>query len=351
MRQRRESTEDLQFEMNSVPQPSSRVIRSRIPSDYEILTEYHRHHPWIPGSNQIRPSPELKAIKEDTLREIDQKYRSTTDFILSTVFQFPTIMDRAHNKLFVDGVSDEEADATWSEETLNRLFVSNPSIKPLQFVPNSFPYQLTGGGHHYVMWYSSSRLLKGDDEISHTISRGIKKVLKDAGSSDQDFDFAWYVNPKMTVPQLAHVQVFWVANAALSRENCASVSPEPRASVDEAPSTASMLGCLPSEAPRPARSRPPASFLAASSSTTSSTPPRLNPREAAAAAAEARALRLQQRQQPQQPPSTSSVLGCIQGEAEGEEALEAAEAAMLAEAIRLSLEGAQAAKGPGWLPI
>eukprot|EP00286_Rhodomonas_abbreviata_P026844 CAMPEP_0181294494 /NCGR_PEP_ID=MMETSP1101-20121128/3635_1 /TAXON_ID=46948 /ORGANISM="Rhodomonas abbreviata, Strain Caron Lab Isolate" /LENGTH=224 /DNA_ID=CAMNT_0023399165 /DNA_START=87 /DNA_END=758 /DNA_ORIENTATION=+ len=192
-----------------LPPPESVTIRSRIPSDYHLLAQYHKYHPWIPNSDQIRPNPEIKAAKLKTIQDIEATYRSSTDYILSSVFRFPTIFDRYNNKMKIAGVSDAETFSSWSDQVLHTLFTNNPSIKPLQFAPNKFPYCLSGGGHHYVMWYSTNRLLKGDSEINHDITRCIKKDMQARGQKGKDFDFAWYVNPKMTVPQLAHVQVFW----------------------------------------------------------------------------------------------------------------------------------------------
>ena len=43
---------------------------------------------------------------------------------------------------------------------------------------------------------------------SHQVSIDIEHELTAMQGKDK-FDFAWYINPKMTVPELFHVQVFW----------------------------------------------------------------------------------------------------------------------------------------------
>jgi hypothetical protein len=43
------------------------------------------------------------------------------------------------------------------------------------------------------------------EQISTDIAEGIQLLIGER----HDFEFVWYENPKMTVPDLYHVQVFW----------------------------------------------------------------------------------------------------------------------------------------------
>lgn len=55
------------------------------------------------------------------------------------------------------------------------------------------------------MWYSygpSQGLTEA--QIDADITKALQAQLQGDG-----FDFVWYENPKMTVPDLHHVQVFW----------------------------------------------------------------------------------------------------------------------------------------------
>ena len=61
-------------------------------------------------------------------------------------------------------------------------------------------------GHHYVMWYSHNQPTPITDEI---IDTDIAIALIDIVGQDVDYQFGWYENPKMSVPGIYHVQVFW----------------------------------------------------------------------------------------------------------------------------------------------
>lgn len=60
---------------------------------------------------------------------------------------------------------------------------------------------------------------RSDEGISKDISAELNKLLNTRSKSlnlfapppaPVDFDFAWYENPKMSVPDFYHVQVFWI---------------------------------------------------------------------------------------------------------------------------------------------
>ena len=55
------------------------------------------------------------------------------------------------------------------------------------------------------MWYTCSKDELTDEEITKDIKNSISSFLK----SDK-FSFVWYENPKMTIEDIYHVQVFWV---------------------------------------------------------------------------------------------------------------------------------------------
>lgn len=59
------------------------------------------------------------------------------------------------------------------------------------------------GTKHFVLWYLGDT--PNDDQISRDISDQIAIYSPRSGSAP----FGWYVNPKMSVPEIFHVQVFW----------------------------------------------------------------------------------------------------------------------------------------------
>ena len=60
---------------------------------------------------------------------------------------------------------------------------------------------------------------RSDEGISKDISAELNKLINSRSKSlnlfappaaPVDFDFVWYENPKMSVPDFYHVQVFWI---------------------------------------------------------------------------------------------------------------------------------------------
>lgn len=119
------------------------------------------------------------------MTDIEENWGSLLDYILSTVFFKPTSIHSTSKKLVAD--------------------TSNIEGK-VRFVQNEFPYQLELGANHCVLWLGPepSGALPSEEDINSHITRSLR-----AQTGGDDFDFAWYENPKMTVPWVYHVQVFW----------------------------------------------------------------------------------------------------------------------------------------------
>ena len=111
-------------------------------------------------------------------------WMSFRDFILDTHFKFPIDIEDGHK--FVSG-----------------------SIKTSEwnFQQSLFPYSLPEGVRHYILWNSFHDYFKDFDDSR--INNIIKETLEHMVGSD-NFDFAWYKNPKPSIPELFHVQVFWI---------------------------------------------------------------------------------------------------------------------------------------------
>lgn len=139
---------------------------------------------WCPSSLHIRPDKRAKERKQDLKATVSTMYASNSDYILDMIFEFPT-RENADGKIVVP-----------REPLGNRT---------RRFRPNEFPYQLPPGTQHWVMWYSygpAAGLSEG--EINNDIDAELRLHL-----GHEEFDFAWYENPKMTIPEIYHVQVFW----------------------------------------------------------------------------------------------------------------------------------------------
>jgi len=161
------------------------MIRGRISSDAEILNSLHAEYSWIPNSQQIRPSKEAQLAKQKKSEDILKEWMTFKDFILDTHFGYSTGMYRG------------------------RHYVPGPiSTSEWCFSPCMFPYSLNEGSHHFILWNSYHDIqVEFDNEcINKEITESLKKIV----GNDQ-FDFVWYKNPKPTLPELYHVQVFWIS--------------------------------------------------------------------------------------------------------------------------------------------
>jgi len=122
-------------------------------------------------------------LKNATLVEINEKWFSLKDYILFKIFCIDC-----------DQIAGR-----------NVVLKAPPAGLVKVFQPNAFPYNIESG-NHWVMWYNTEACPYGDDTITKDIDMAICNHLNGANN----YDFVWYENPKMSVPDFFHVQVFWV---------------------------------------------------------------------------------------------------------------------------------------------
>ncbi len=142
----------------------------KISSNVNQLNILHNKYNWLPKIDEIRPCEQNIKDKEEYIQMMENKYGSIKNGIICDVFN----MDCNH------------------------------IIPQKKFIKNKFRYKICS--NHYIMWY----LLYNDNELSDDIINmdiyyNIYKLLL-----HNNFDFAWYVNPKMSIPEIFHVQVFWI---------------------------------------------------------------------------------------------------------------------------------------------
>lgn len=158
------------------------ILRRRISSNVADLDAMHAVHHWIPSSSQIRPHPELLQTKLVKIAKLQDEWASMADFVRSHVFGKSSVIRSDGKRVVRD----------------NRL-----SEVDIVFIENDFPYALDEGGQHWVLWFGCR-----DDprlDIDTILSRELQRRIGHDG-----FDFAWYENPKMSIPEYYHVQVFWI---------------------------------------------------------------------------------------------------------------------------------------------
>lgn len=157
-----------------------------IPSDLESMDRLSMHFPWLPNSACIRPTDTIQSKKKNYMQLVGREYRSIGDRVLEDIFHYQTsIVDGRQVALSPDVIQHQRA-----------------------LRPHKFPYNVREGTNHAVLWFypTVASQLRAD-----TITRYVREEL--AISPDvpagTEVEFVWYENPKMTVPQIYHVQVFW----------------------------------------------------------------------------------------------------------------------------------------------
>jgi hypothetical protein len=152
------------------------LIRSRISSQLDVLDSLHAISPWIPGRDQIRPSEKILNHKLYRMEIIMNDWETMSDYILGTVFLKPSVISPINRKFMIPNKNIDGA---------------------IRFVPNEFPYSIPEG-NHWVLWLGPKQ--SGESYSDLEINSEISIRLEDYTGDPNIFDFAWYENPKMTIP-------------------------------------------------------------------------------------------------------------------------------------------------------
>jgi len=178
------------------------MIRNMIPSDLELLNQLNKLYKWLPNSETIRPSSYDLMMKNLRLNQINNEWVSMSDYIKYKIFRQNAYVNFLGKKQIKN-----------PNQTIQYEWV---------FAESDFKYNLVPQSNHWVLWSSiykqNEKLLTNstptdelitDDEFIDEINKEIEKQLNNMIGSD-NFNFAWYKNPKPTVYDFFHVQVFWI---------------------------------------------------------------------------------------------------------------------------------------------
>jgi len=159
-------------------------MNQEISCSEEDLNRLYELYSWIPCREQTRPKEDLFNIKEIMNKQNEKIYASKIDEIFIHYFKFESKMMILGNQVKL-------------KSTLNMN-----EIHKFICIPNEYPYQVPMGTFHYVLWYSYL------DVDKSKINTHIFQCLKEK-NGQKKFEFVWYENPSMSVPEVYHVQVFW----------------------------------------------------------------------------------------------------------------------------------------------
>jgi len=160
------------------------LLRRKVSSDKEQLQTLHNARQWVPGKDHLRPSLTAIESKNKLNDVIKTCYASEADYIFEKVFCFGTTIGS-------NGFRSVDAKLV-AQKKVHR------------FERNQFPYDVPAGTRHFVMWYTCDSSNLTEELINSHIEGSIWDWI-----GHNRFDFVWYENPKMTIPEIFHVQVFW----------------------------------------------------------------------------------------------------------------------------------------------
>lgn len=190
---------------------------------------------WTIGGYDTRPEPEAQKTKERDRLDILLRYRQPEDpgdpprvamydYLCDTIFGVP--MRPVGPEVCAPQIQDLEGNVVtplWVEADWDAFFeVRRGERPPPAFLPNRYPYQLPSRpgareeqmrAQHWILWYfhypEEPLPDPADDVVEGDLRRCLAAVLAERGLGSEA-DFIWYRNPAMSVPQVFHVQVFWI---------------------------------------------------------------------------------------------------------------------------------------------
>jgi len=178
-------------------------IRGKIESDVLFLNKLHSTYSfleWIPYQSTMRPTKLNLAKKIKNGEEISNEWSKSTTGTKSNSLINQGLRNYILHTEFGKEIKKEEP---------RGIYVENQNINyKAVFRPNKYPYQISGS--HYVLWIgpvpaTNTIPVLDDDKITRILEEKISQL---SGYNSDTYDFIWYINPKMTVRNIFHVQVF-----------------------------------------------------------------------------------------------------------------------------------------------
>lgn len=165
------------------------MIRDQISSNFNDLNELNKIYYWIPNENMIRPNTMELARKKLTILTIENDWESMYDFILYKVFNQNFLL---YNKKYIPFIKTD--------------------ILEWVLTKSLFKYNLPSNTEHYVLWNSMIDYNTGSlkiNELKKLINNLLNKEISNI-CNHNNYNYVWYINPKPSVPEFFHVQVFFI---------------------------------------------------------------------------------------------------------------------------------------------
>jgi len=191
---------------------------------------------WTIGGYDTRPTPEAAHLKQHDRLEVLINYRQPADpgmpprvamydYICDTLFAVP--MRPVGPEVTVpqyQRLDGQIVDGAWKEADWEAFKASGKPKPAPVFGANRYPYQVRmqcsredahafqQRAQHWILWYFhfpwEPPANPSDAEIDQDLRRELQAVV--TAEHFERADYIWYRNPGMSVPEVFHVQVFWI---------------------------------------------------------------------------------------------------------------------------------------------
>lgn len=180
------------------------MLRNKIDSNINCLDKLNQEYEWLPNSLSIRPTLEDIEKKKILYEKIELEWIGYLDYIYHEIFDFEYMVDKISGKKYIN---------------LHHLNNFDKHKKWI-FKPSIFRYNLIPESNHWILWNTDKDFNYDypDELINQIIFEEIKKIINNDYTNyynynDYDYNkiqFAWYKNPKPTIPEIYHIHVFWI---------------------------------------------------------------------------------------------------------------------------------------------
>jgi hypothetical protein len=238
------ASQDVAEAIDVLTAPDIDVRGTKVNSDRAHLQALQEVLQWTVGGYDTRPSPETHELKNKDRLHVLVTYRQPPlgdgppmvgmyDYLCDTLFGIP--MRPVSSDVVVPQYQDEDGQIVkpkWIEADWDAFQASGRPRPPPALQPNRYPYQLplVGGcrAEHWVLWYIHYPWEQPPSPPDETIAADLRQelLLVATARGCNTFDYIWYRNPAMSVPDMFHVQVFWRPTSAAGPP---SASPYPSA--------------------------------------------------------------------------------------------------------------------------
>jgi hypothetical protein len=171
------------------------MLRNKISSNINVLDKLNKIYPWIPNSTMIRPNSKDLEKKMLLTNEINNEWYSFKDYLMYKIFQNDYEIDE-NGKKYIKLINNDSK----TTNTINDEWFFSPSL---------FRYDLVGYSNHWILWNNQNNFEYEPPEniITKIIETKIFNIIH-----NDSFEFVWYKNPKPSVKDFYHIQVFWICN-------------------------------------------------------------------------------------------------------------------------------------------